>query len=102
MLTGATPATRSGDEPRLESATGWRMEFRRGLSDALTTPMQRTIVMVAVTEGAGMAAGDLIVVFEAMKTEQPLNANKPGMVTGLSAKVGATVTNGCFLCEIKD
>jgi len=70
--------------------------------DALTSPMQGTIVKVAVTEGATVAAGDLIVVLEAMKMEQPLNAHKAGTVTGLTAEVGATVTSGTVLCEIKD
>jgi acetyl-CoA/propionyl-CoA carboxylase biotin carboxyl carrier protein len=70
--------------------------------DALTSPMQGTIIKVAVTEGATVAAGDLIVVLEAMKMEQPLNAHKSGVVTGLSAEVGATVSSGSVLCEIKD
>ncbi|HEX3827631.1 MAG TPA: biotin carboxylase N-terminal domain-containing protein [Sporichthyaceae bacterium] len=70
--------------------------------DALTSPMQGTIVKVAVTEGAIVAAGDLIVVLEAMKMEQPLSAHKAGTVTGLQAEVGATVTSGSVLCEIKD
>jgi acetyl-CoA/propionyl-CoA carboxylase biotin carboxyl carrier protein len=70
--------------------------------DALTSPMQGTIVKVAVAEGATVAAGDLIVVLEAMKMEQPLSAHKAGTVTGLHAEVGATVTSGTVLCEIKD
>lgn len=70
--------------------------------DALIAPMQGTIVTVAVTEGATVATGDLIVVLEAMKMEQPLKAHKPGVVTGLSAKTGAAVTSGCLLCEIKE
>jgi acetyl-CoA/propionyl-CoA carboxylase biotin carboxyl carrier protein len=70
--------------------------------DSLTSPMQGTIVKVAVTDGATVAAGDLIVVLEAMKMEQPLNAHKAGTITGLTAEVGATVTSGSVLCEIKD
>jgi len=70
--------------------------------DALTSPMQGTIVKVAVEDGQTVAEGDLIVVLEAMKMEQPLNAHKAGTVTGLSAEVGATVTSGSVLCEIKD
>jgi acetyl-CoA/propionyl-CoA carboxylase biotin carboxyl carrier protein len=70
--------------------------------NALTSPMQGTIVKVAVTEGATVVAGDLIVVLEAMKMEQPLSAHKAGTVTGLQAEVGATVTSGSVLCEIKD
>ncbi len=70
--------------------------------DSLTSPMQGTIVKVAVADGATVAAGDLIVVLEAMKMEQPLSAHKAGTVTGLQAEVGATVTSGSVLCEIKD
>ncbi|MBS2961773.1 biotin/lipoyl-binding protein [Actinocrinis puniceicyclus] len=70
--------------------------------DALTSPMQGTIVKVAVAEGQQVAAGDLILVLEAMKMEQPLTAHKGGTVVSLGAQVGATVTAGAVLCEIKD
>src|SRR4051794_18053860 len=68
--------------------------------DALTSPMQGTIVKVAVEEGQTVAAGDLVVVLEAMKMEQPLTAHKAGTVTGLVAQVGQTVTSGGVICEI--
>ncbi|KRF02993.1 acetyl-/propionyl-CoA carboxylase subunit alpha [Nocardioides sp. Soil777] len=70
--------------------------------DAVTSPMQGTIVKVAVTEGDQVAEGDVVVVLEAMKMEQPLKAHKAGTVTGLEAEVGATVTNGAVICELKD
>ena len=70
--------------------------------DSLTAPMQGTIVKVAVEEGQEVAEGDLVLVLEAMKMEQPLNAHKAGVITGLSAEQGATVSNGAVLCEIKD
>jgi acetyl-CoA/propionyl-CoA carboxylase, biotin carboxylase, biotin carboxyl carrier protein len=70
--------------------------------DAVTSPMQGTIVKVAVEEGQTVAQGDVIVVLEAMKMEQPLKAHKAGTVTGLQAEVGATVTNGAVVCELKD
>jgi acetyl-CoA/propionyl-CoA carboxylase biotin carboxyl carrier protein len=70
--------------------------------DAVTSPMQGTIVKVAVEDGATVAEGDVVVVLEAMKMEQPLKAHKAGTVTGLTAEVGATVGNGEVLCEIKD
>ncbi|GCD95354.1 acetyl/propionyl/methylcrotonyl-CoA carboxylase subunit alpha [Embleya hyalina] len=70
--------------------------------DALASPMQGTIVKVAVEEGQQVAEGELIVVLEAMKMEQPLNAHRAGTVKGLVAEVGATVTSGAVLCEIKD
>ena len=70
--------------------------------DALVSPMQGTIVKVEATEGQQVNAGDLIVVLEAMKMEQPLTAHKAGTVTGLNAEAGATVPSGTVLCEIKD
>jgi len=70
--------------------------------DAVTSPMQGTIVKVVVSEGQEVAEGDTIVVMEAMKMEQPLKAHKAGTVAGLQAEVGATVTNGAVICEIKD
>ncbi|QIK75558.1 acetyl/propionyl/methylcrotonyl-CoA carboxylase subunit alpha [Nocardioides piscis] len=70
--------------------------------DSVTSPMQGTIVKVTVTEGQEVAEGDVIVVLEAMKMEQPLKAHKAGTVTGLEAEVGATVTNGAVICELKD
>jgi len=70
--------------------------------DSLTAPMQGTIVKVAVEDGQQVGAGDLIVVLEAMKMEQPINAHKAGTVTSVTAAVGATVTAGTVLCEIKD
>jgi acetyl-CoA/propionyl-CoA carboxylase, biotin carboxylase, biotin carboxyl carrier protein len=70
--------------------------------DAVTSPMQGTIVKVAVEEGQQVAEGDAIVVLEAMKMEQPLKAHKAGTITKLSAQVGASVSNGAVICEIKD
>jgi acetyl-CoA/propionyl-CoA carboxylase biotin carboxyl carrier protein len=70
--------------------------------DSVTSPMQGTIVKIAVDEGQTVTEGDVIVVLEAMKMEQPLKAHKAGTVTGLQAEVGATVTNGAVICELKD
>ncbi|UXY21584.1 biotin/lipoyl-binding protein [Streptomyces cynarae] len=70
--------------------------------DTLASPMQGTIVKVAVEEGQEVKEGDLVVVLEAMKMEQPLNAHKAGTIKGLSAEVGASVTSGAAICEIKD
>jgi acetyl-CoA/propionyl-CoA carboxylase biotin carboxyl carrier protein len=70
--------------------------------DALTTPMQGTIVKIAVEEGQVVEVGELVVVLEAMKMEQPINAHKSGTITGLTATVGLTVTNGLVIAEIKD
>ncbi|MFI5657229.1 biotin carboxylase N-terminal domain-containing protein [Streptomyces sp. NPDC051684] len=70
--------------------------------DSLASPMQGTIVKVAVEEGQEVKEGDLVVVLEAMKMEQPLNAHKSGTVKGLSAEIGASLTSGAAICEIKD
>ena len=69
--------------------------------DSLTAPMQGTLVKVAVADGDTVAAGDLVVVLEAMKMEQPINAHKGGTISALSAEVGAVVTSGSVICEIK-
>jgi acetyl-CoA/propionyl-CoA carboxylase biotin carboxyl carrier protein len=68
----------------------------------LIAPMQGTIVKVAVSDGDVVSAGDLVVVLEAMKMEQPLNAHKSGTIAGLAAHVGAVVTSGATICDIKD
>ncbi len=70
--------------------------------DSLASPMQGTIVKVAVEDGAVVEKGDLVVVLEAMKMEQPINAHRAGTVSGLSATAGEVVTAGAVLCEIKD
>ncbi|MFF7095329.1 acetyl/propionyl/methylcrotonyl-CoA carboxylase subunit alpha [Streptomyces rubradiris] len=70
--------------------------------DTLTSPMQGTIVKIAVEEGQEVKEGDLVVVLEAMKMEQPLNAHKAGTIKGLTAEAGASLTPGTTICEIKD
>lgn len=93
---GAAPAARRA--PR-RTTTGRSGAATSG--DALTSPMQGTIVKIAVEEGQTVAAGDLVVVLEAMKMEQPITAHKAGTVTGLAAEVGRTVTSGAVICELK-
>ncbi|GLY68446.1 acetyl-CoA carboxylase biotin carboxylase subunit [Amycolatopsis taiwanensis] len=70
--------------------------------DTVTAPMQGTIVKIAVEEGQQVEAGDLVVVLEAMKMENPVTAHKSGTVAGLAVAVGAAVTQGSALLEIKD
>jgi acetyl-CoA/propionyl-CoA carboxylase, biotin carboxylase, biotin carboxyl carrier protein len=82
--------------------TGTKKAAGGATGDALVAPMQGTIVKVVVEEGQTVEAGELVVVLEAMKMEQPLNAHKSGVITGLAAEVGATVPSGTALCEIKD
>jgi acetyl-CoA/propionyl-CoA carboxylase biotin carboxyl carrier protein len=66
----------------------------------LASPMQGTVVKIAVEEGQSVEAGDLIIVLEAMKMEQPLNAHKSGVIKNLKAVIGETVASGTVLCDI--
>ena len=69
--------------------------------DAVTAPMQGTVVKVAVEEGQTVSVGDLVVVLEAMKMENPVTAHKDGVITGLAVEAGAAITQGTVLAEIK-
>jgi len=69
--------------------------------DAITAPMQGTVVKVAVEEGQTVTAGELVVVLEAMKMENPVTAHKDGVITGLAVEPGAAITQGTVLAEIK-
>ena len=95
-------ASAGGGPARKPKRTAGKKAGAAVSGDAVTSPMQGTIVKVAVEEGATVAEGDVVVVLEAMKMEQPLKAHKAGTITGLSAEVGATVSHGEVLCEIKD
>ncbi|MEV6100167.1 biotin/lipoyl-containing protein, partial [Nocardia sp. NPDC051981] len=68
--------------------------------DSVTAPMQGTVVKVAVTEGQSVEAGDLVVVLEAMKMENPVTAHKSGVITGLSVEAGAVITQGTPICSV--
>ncbi len=96
--TGAAPAAAAGPKKR----TAGKKAGPGASGDSVVAPMQGTIVKVEVTEGQTVAAGDLVVVLEAMKMEQPLTAHKAGTITNLAAEQGATVPTGTVLCEIKD
>jgi acetyl-CoA/propionyl-CoA carboxylase biotin carboxyl carrier protein len=69
---------------------------------AIASPMQATIVKVAVAEGDKVVKGDLVLVLEAMKMEQPIAAHRDGTITALDATVGATVSAGHRLLAIED
>ncbi|WP_406283154.1 acetyl/propionyl/methylcrotonyl-CoA carboxylase subunit alpha [Embleya sp. NBC_00896] len=99
---GASGAAAGGSAKKAPKRGGAKKAGAAASGDSLASPMQGTIVKVAVEEGQVVAEGELIVVLEAMKMEQPLNAHRAGTVKGLVAEVGATVTSGAVLCEIKD
>jgi acetyl-CoA/propionyl-CoA carboxylase biotin carboxyl carrier protein len=93
---GAAPAARAATRRRQGKGSP------QASSDAVTAPMQGTIIKVAVGDGDTVAAGDLVVVLEAMKMENPVTAHKAGTITSLAAETGSSVTQGTVLCEIKD
>jgi acetyl-CoA/propionyl-CoA carboxylase biotin carboxyl carrier protein len=70
--------------------------------DSVVAPMQGTIVKIAVEDGQQVEAGELLLVLEAMKMENPVTAPKAGTVSGLTAEPGSTVTSGTVLCQITD
>ncbi len=96
---GIGPAAAKKRAPRRSGGAGGTA---KASGDALTAPMQGTIVKIAVEDGQQVAEGDLVVVLEAMKMEQPITAHKAGTITGLTAQVGQTVTNGAVLATIAD
>jgi acetyl-CoA/propionyl-CoA carboxylase biotin carboxyl carrier protein len=98
LAAGSTAAPKAAAKPRKRS--GGKSTAASG--DAVAAPMQGTIVKIAVEDGQTVEAGELIVVLEAMKMENPVTAHKPGTVTGLAVSNGETVTQGAVLCELKD
>ncbi|HWS33606.1 MAG TPA: biotin carboxylase N-terminal domain-containing protein [Actinoplanes sp.] len=91
----------TGDKgPRRATARVSRGAQSAVTTGGLTAPMQGTIVKVAVQNGDVVAEGDTIVVIEAMKMEQPLQAHRAGTVSGLGVEAGVTVTAGTVICEI--
>jgi acetyl-CoA/propionyl-CoA carboxylase biotin carboxyl carrier protein len=101
LFSSAAGMTAGGAAKKPKRAAG-KKAGAAASGDAVSSPMQGTIVKVAVEEGQSVSEGDVIVVLEAMKMEQPLKAHKAGTVSGLQAEVGATVTSGAVVCEIKD
>ena len=98
---GSGPVTGAA-KPRPSARRTARTPAAAPSGNALTSPMQGTIVKVAVADGDTVAAGDLVVVLEAMKMEQPLLAHRAGRIANLTAELGATVTSGLVLCDIED
>ncbi|MDG4784509.1 biotin carboxylase N-terminal domain-containing protein [Micromonospora sp. WMMD1102] len=108
---GTSPAAAPGSSAAAGTPAARRPARRAGRAgagggaaaggDALTSPMQGTIVKIAVAEGDTVAEGDLVVVMEAMKMEQPLHAHKAGVVTELAAEVGGVLAAGAVICVIQ-
>ncbi|CAD5992989.1 biotin carboxylase N-terminal domain-containing protein [Agreia sp. COWG] len=109
-VTVALPAGFGGGRSVGTSATAGAPPKRRGAASGVITatgnsvkaPMQATIVKIAVAEGDAVVKGDLILVLEAMKMEQPIAAHKDGTIGAIHAAVGATVSSGTVLLEIAD
>ena len=98
---GARPAaSKAVKRPTKRDRGGSKVSAPSG--NSLTSPMQGTIVKVSVEEGRLVSEGETIAVIEAMKMEQPLNAHRDGVVTGLRVEAGQAVTAGEVLCEIVD
>ncbi|MCX2730473.1 ATP-grasp domain-containing protein [Saccharopolyspora sp. NFXS83] len=97
---GAAPAAGAAKKKPRKRASGGAGAAVSG--DAVTAPMQGTLIKLAVEEGQQVASGDLIGVLEAMKMENPVTAHKAGTVTGLTAAPGDSVSQGAALCTIKD
>ncbi|QSB05001.1 acetyl/propionyl/methylcrotonyl-CoA carboxylase subunit alpha [Natronoglycomyces albus] len=98
----AAPAPAAKKERRQRKKTGGSGGGAAVGGDALPSPMQGTIVKVAADDGQSVEAGDTIVVLEAMKMEQPIEAHKSGTVTNLNVTVGDVVSAGVALCQIVD
>jgi len=96
---GSAPARARPARPRRGAGGAARGGSAGG--DDLVSPMQGTIVKIVAEDGKQLAAGDTVVVLEAMKMEQPLTAHKDGTVTGLAVKVGQTVSAGEIICKLQ-
>lgn len=97
LLPGSAEHT-AGPAPRRRA--GHAVDTSTG--DSVKAPMQATIVKLAVAEGDKVVKGDLIVVLEAMKMEQPITAHRDGTIGAVNASVGATVSSGHLLMSIVD
>jgi acetyl-CoA/propionyl-CoA carboxylase, biotin carboxylase, biotin carboxyl carrier protein len=70
-------------------------------SESLPSPLQGTVLKVAVEQGAEVSEGDLICVIEAMKMENEIAAHRSGKVEELNVAEGAAVSSGDVLAVIK-
>jgi acetyl-CoA/propionyl-CoA carboxylase biotin carboxyl carrier protein len=101
-LGGSRGSSSQGAERARGSRRGGGRSAPASGGATLVSPMQGTIIKIVAGEGQRVSAGDVIVVLEAMKMEQPLTAHKDGTVTGLAVEVGQTVSAGASICELTD
>jgi acetyl-CoA/propionyl-CoA carboxylase biotin carboxyl carrier protein len=97
LLTAGGAASAAVPAPKRRSASH---SVVTATGNSVTAPMQATVVKLAVGEGDPVVKGDLILVLEAMKMEQPMTAHKDGTVADMNATVGATVSSGHRLLNI--
>ncbi|TFC56462.1 MULTISPECIES: biotin carboxylase N-terminal domain-containing protein [unclassified Cryobacterium] len=97
LLPGTASEKTAGPAPRRRTAAH---SVNTATGDAVKAPMQATIVKILVTEGDTVVKGDLLLVLEAMKMEQPLTAHKDGVVGVIGAAVGSTVSSGHLLMTV--
>jgi len=92
------------EPPWAEVARRRRLRSRVGAGgagrDALVSPMQGTVLAVAVAEGDEVEAGQVICIVEAMKMENEVHAHRSGTVTELSVSAGQAVTTGQVVCVV--
>lgn len=74
----------------------------RASGNSLSSPMQGTVVKILKDNGDHVVEGDLIIVLEAMKMEQPLLATRSGVISQLGVGIGQTVSSGQLLCVIEE
>jgi len=69
--------------------------------DAVTSPMQGTVLSVNVADGDEVQAGQLVCVVEAMKMENEIHAQRAGTIAQLSVAPGEPVTTGQVICVVE-
>jgi acetyl-CoA/propionyl-CoA carboxylase biotin carboxyl carrier protein len=102
LVAGRRGQVASAGTERARGGGRGRKKAVHGSGATLVSPMQGTIIKIEASEGQRVSAGDVVVVLEAMKMEQPLTAHKDGTVTGLAVQVGQTVSAGAAICELTD
>ena len=100
LLVGETGSAQGHAPKRRASANAASHSGAKG--DVLVAPMQSTVVKLAVSQGDRVEKGDLVLVLEAMKMEQPIIAHRAGKVSGVWVAVGDTISSGTKLLEITD